>query len=374
MVTANANDKIVAEFCLLEQILPASISHPFATTMLAHFEKLSTPIKSVGTYPTIPLQYSRFKDRGWSWVDARSLWSAWSDESFLTPEDRRRLDLVEPFDEHEEFALFASHYLLLNARNYGHADRGTTPTVPVPESPLFDVDTTYMKLTGHNLLRRNAGAMAIHDIVGNNIIINNFGLGHNNRLSSYDVYTRGCSAADLSIQSEGGPSSRMCFQLTDLGAHGTLLTGGRSSPAKAMADCWLFKNDSMSWKRTHDLPKPLYRHSACRLTGSSLVLVIGGKSGASGVSDSVFLFNPEKGWLPCNIGGTRGIKAVFGAILACTRREDGDRPVFRGVFAGGLLNDGTIDKQVLSWKVSFDDHQVRLRARPACYLRYADLC
>ncbi|KAK7747003.1 tRNA methyltransferase ppm2 [Diatrype stigma] len=34
-----------AEFCLLEQILPDGPDHPFAQTMLHHFEKLKTPLK-----------------------------------------------------------------------------------------------------------------------------------------------------------------------------------------------------------------------------------------------------------------------------------------------------------------------------------------
>lgn len=94
-----------AEFCLLEQILPDGPDHPFASTMTGHFEKLSTPIKSVTTYPTIPQQHARFRNRGWSKIRAQSLWSAWNDETFFSPDDRRKLDHIEPFDEWEVRAL-----------------------------------------------------------------------------------------------------------------------------------------------------------------------------------------------------------------------------------------------------------------------------
>lgn len=94
-----------AEFCLLEQILPDGPDHPFASTMTGHFEKLSTPIKSVTTYPTIPQQHARFRNRGWSKIRAQSLWSAWNDDTFFSPDDRRKIDHIEPFDEWEVRAL-----------------------------------------------------------------------------------------------------------------------------------------------------------------------------------------------------------------------------------------------------------------------------
>lgn len=90
-----------AEFCLLEQILPDGACHPFAHTMLAHFQKLSTPIKSVTTYSTEHQQYTRFACRGWSSVRTQSLWSAWRDDFFLTAGERQTLNEIEPFDEWE---------------------------------------------------------------------------------------------------------------------------------------------------------------------------------------------------------------------------------------------------------------------------------
>lgn len=92
---------LTADFCLLEQILPNGPSHPFAQTMLAHFHKLSTPIKSVTTYATEQQQHTRFINRGWPSVRTQSLWSAWCDGSFLTSQERRKLNQIEPFDEWE---------------------------------------------------------------------------------------------------------------------------------------------------------------------------------------------------------------------------------------------------------------------------------
>ncbi|RYP57123.1 hypothetical protein DL769_009673 [Monosporascus sp. CRB-8-3] len=105
-----------AEFCLLEQIVPDGPDHPFAKTMLRHFEKLKTPLKSVSTYPDLEAQRNRFYRLGWAYTDVESLWQAWSNNQWLSPDERKMLDRIEPFDEWEEFALFASHYCILIAK------------------------------------------------------------------------------------------------------------------------------------------------------------------------------------------------------------------------------------------------------------------
>lgn len=352
-----ANLGQAAEFCLLEQILPDGPDHPFATTMLQHFEKLSCPIKSVATYPTIARQCERFRNRGWSTIDGQSLWSAWSGNSFLTPEERRELDRIEPFDEHEEFALFASHYLLLHARSYGDKTTRMPADLPVSQPPIKYIETAEVKLTANRGLRRFGAAMAVKDHFGSESIINCLGLGHNNRLSSYDVYARG-RPSHVHIKPRGGPSSRMCSTLTDIG-HVVLLAGGRSSPSTPMSDCWIFRKDTKVWDRTYDMPLPLYRHSACRLAHSSLVLIVGGKTGTTGISDLVTVYHPEDGWLKCNVEGPVRPKVVFGAALTCSNRQPGCQLAFTGLLMGGI-SEGVIDRRIQKWTLSFEDNKVSL--------------
>src|SRR5271156_5877915 len=102
-------------FCLLEQGLPDGRDHPFAETMLHHFEKLNTPLRSIHAYSGAHDQTQRFFAAGYTTVRVQSLWELWSDPDFLSPSQRLALDKVEPFDEWEELALFASHYFLLTA-------------------------------------------------------------------------------------------------------------------------------------------------------------------------------------------------------------------------------------------------------------------
>lgn len=101
-------------FVLLEQHLPDGADHPFAQTMLAHFEKLRTPLRAIGRMDQMKDRFAAagFPEPG---IDIRTLWELWSDPTFLSAEQRRALDRVEPFDEWEEFALFGSHYFLLVA-------------------------------------------------------------------------------------------------------------------------------------------------------------------------------------------------------------------------------------------------------------------
>lgn len=351
----------VAEFCLLEQILPDGPGHPFATQMCQHFDKLSCPIKSVATYQTIPQQRERFGSRGWVNVEAQSLWSAWNGLSFLTSTDRQRLEQVEPFDEHEEFALFASHYLLLHARSYGNT--ATFSDEPTSQTLTREVEATFTKLPGQHGLRRFGAAMTVKDHFGNESIINCLGVGNNHRLSSYDVYCRGPSHFHIAPTGGPQPASRMCATITDLD-HRALLVGGRSSPAKPMSDCWIFNKDVRKWERTYNLPIPLYRHSACRLSDSSLVLVLGGRSGEDGrVSQEILVYHPDEGWLECTVQGPTQPKVVFGAVLTCSGTRSGSRSVFGGYLTGGHSGNG-VDEKVQSWTLSFNDDS---RVSPASY-------
>ena len=307
-------------------------------------------------YPDVSTQCARFVSRGWSNVQAQSLWSAWNDDRFMSADDRRKLDEVEPFDEWEEFCLFASHYLILHAANHGK--EAAVPRSPegFPETLSIEATTTYKPLTGHYGLRRFGAAMIVTDTLGRTSILNCMGLGHTTRLPSYDVYKLQGSGGDIRVKLTG-PSSRMCYSMTDLGTRGTLLVGGRNSPSRAKNDCWLFSKDSHQWERARDLPVPLYRHAVCRLSGSAVALLIGGKSGATAVSSAVLVFDPEKGWLTCEVHGSLIPRPVFGAMLTCSGREQESMPIFHGFLIGGI-SDGVIQNQILAWNLVLTDHEV----------------
>ncbi|KEY64425.1 hypothetical protein S7711_05244 [Stachybotrys chartarum IBT 7711] len=341
-----------AEFCLLEQILPQGPEHPFAQTMLKHFDKLSTPPRSVGSYPTTESQRARFQARGWAHVDIWDLWHAWSGSEFVSPDERAALDIVEPFDEWEEFILFARHYFILHAvatePGVAH-DARPNPSPGCPEVALpSEVRIATHEIPGQ-LKRRFGGAVVIRNPLGEQHVVNMLGLGTNGRADSCDIVAVGSHHTSLKWP-ENGPTARMCFTVTDLGELGVLVVGGRSSPTHVFSDCWLLeKGMGLHWKEMPKLPVPLFRHSSVRLRDSFLTLVMGGKTSVSSISPESFVFYPGKGWLKCDIVGARP-EPTFGAML-CNLRSDKEPGSFRGLVSGGIDNRGLMNTQAYVWEL-----------------------
>ncbi|KAI1095133.1 LCM-domain-containing protein [Rostrohypoxylon terebratum] len=349
-----------ADFCLLEQIIPDGEDHPFAQTMLAHFEKLKTPLKSVFAYPTLDSQRDRFINRGWSKVDVKSLWHIWCDDQWLPAEERRKIDTIElePFDEWEEFALFAGHYCVViaetNPANITTVPNGSENVIE-PQFITQPLSAKFCEYSGTRGQRRFGAALKLKNDLGEEYLANTFGSGTNTRLRSYDVYERGSPLQDITTH-HAGPSSRMCHTITDLGDHRSLLVGGRSSPLSPLRDCWLFDKTDNTWQRTADLPTPIYRHSTSRLAHSRMVLLIGGKSGPSTIFDGCLIYTPNSGWVECEILKS-GYTPVFGALLASLPEArssvSGDGFQFNGVLTGGISHDGIVASQILLWDLVF---------------------
>lgn len=346
-----------AEFCLLEQLLPYGRSHPFAQTMLKHFDKLKTPPRSVGHYPAVKDQYERFKSRGWSSVRIWDLWDAWCCGEFVNAQERAALDDVEPFDEWEEFMLFARHFFVLHASAAENLEsiHDATSTQTSKSSSDKELEMQFTTIPGSR--KRRFGAPAtLQNAEGRSFGLNMMGLGPNAREDSYDVYSLDGGVACFPALPLTGPSPRMCFTVTDLGSHGTLLVGGRGSPTSAFSDCWLLrKGHDWGWQPTWKLPSPLYRHSALRLNGTSLVLVAGGKTGPSQISEGYFVFNPEKGWLQCKSAG--GVpKPSFGSIL-CNRPVGASSGKFSGLLCGGIEKTGLVVEEKYEWTLDMASQQ-----------------
>jgi tRNA wybutosine-synthesizing protein 4 len=346
----------LAEFCLLEQILPAGQDHPFAKTMLHHFVTRKSPLKSVHTYPDVATQHSRFSKLGWSRVDVNSLWQIWSNEQWLTSQQRRDLDSIEPFDEWEEFALFASHYCVVSATN----TPGTSvpPSLDEPILPLTYSSLQISEYKGTRGRRRFGSPVTLRNQAGDLFIANTFGSDTNSRSRSLDLYTQGNPMEDIKISSSG-PGNRMCHSMVSLGSYGSLLVGGRRSPSEALQDCWLLDRASNSWSRVDNLPTPLYRHGMTRLGRTRMALILGGKTSSTSIFAGCLLYRPGKGWMRCEISGT-SYTPVFGAVFACLGQGrfdlHEDRPTsqekfFHGALLGGMSIDGIVATQALRWEL-----------------------
>ncbi|KAI1343805.1 leucine carboxyl methyltransferase [Xylariaceae sp. FL0016] len=355
-----------AEFCLLEQILPDGPDHPFAKTMLSHFQKLKTPIKSVATYPDLKAQFCRFKLLGWSSVDVESLWQVWANDKWFPADKRRELDGIEPFDEWEELALFATHYCVVMAKtSVTNHQAGAFDVVSTNGSdiPLPHSESSFSRYSGTRGQRRFGAALKLRNSLGQEVLGNSLGLGTNNRLRSCDLFAQNASSVET-VKMNNAPSSRLCHAVTDLGYFGSFLTGGRTSPTSPLRDCWRFSPETQTWLREDDLPLPLYRHSMTQLGQSNLVLLVGGKTDLSTVFGGCLVHRPGVGWIECRI--LQGYRPVFGATLATLTGLSLDPNIvdfstmqmqFAGILLGGIEEDGRIVDQVLRWKLTFPEDE-----------------
>ncbi|PWY95833.1 leucine carboxyl methyltransferase [Aspergillus sclerotioniger CBS 115572] len=331
-----------AKFCILEQFFPDGPDHPFASTMMKHFKKLGAPLYSIHEYPSLSEQEQRFKNAGWRQAHARSLWDLWSDDGYVSSSLRSSLNAVEPFDEWEEFALFASHYFLLIASTsqgelHHSADKTAQPGQVADVSSQFALLARSPAGGG----QRRFGAL-VPD--GEHSFGYHAGLGRQTRLATTNLYS---NANDITGPTLPFPSrevpARMCHTVTHLASGDCLLVGGRASPAAGLQDCWL--RQGTQWRPTQNLPVPRFRHSATRVTlDSNHVLLYGGKTSDGTVLDVWLLWSGNgDGWKPVETFGNTP-RARFGACLASIDNAS-------GFLFGGISADGIVIEDFWTWKL-----------------------
>lgn len=294
---------------------------------MQHFDNLQTPLKSIQRYPQLTDQQRRFTDAGWKTAVAKSLWDQWGDPSFVSAEQRLTLNRIEPFDEWEEFALFASHYFLLEASSQSRT------TSPIRENEVTKIDGQNGYSWGKEgveagpviqsgksqqkaehrrfsaVFKLELGMFGCHG-----------GLGDQRRLSTTSVYTLGADVGSKKYLPPNEVEPRMCHTITNLGNGHCLLVGGRTSPDRGLSDCWI--GQGQVWQRIEDLPYPLYRH--CAVTATSYeaddsVVVFGGRTTGSELSDSWLLWHKSTGWVQVYAAGAgEAPEPRFGAAMSAT--------------------------------------------------------
>ncbi|KAL8778910.1 MAG: hypothetical protein Q9213_007183 [Squamulea squamosa] len=345
-------------FCVLEQILPQGQDHPFAQKMMQHFVNLGTPLRCVQKYPLLEDQERRFIRAGYHSVKARTLWHIWQDQCVIAPDLRLHLNKVEPFDEWEEFALFSSHYFILEARK-----SATSQSSPANPGSLPPTD---LPLDGQPKVQES-GSIVVNDRLALNFVASDakhhrkygatipfsertFGLhggfGDKSRLNTTARYQ------DHSQEAEGAelPSppldveARVCHTITALDHCRNLLAGGRTSPDNALSGCWLRR--SGQWKTVDELPIPLYRHCATTVaygTVDSGVLVFGGRSTGGVVVNTWFLWREMSGWEEL-FPSLEGLQPRFGAVMASTSPHC-------GILFGGMTEEGILCDEIWAWTI-----------------------
>lgn len=339
--------------------------------MLKHFENLQTPLRSIQHYQDLESQENRFLSAGWSWARAHSLWDLWNDSTFISPAQKTALNAVEPFDEWEDFALFASHYFLLVARRHSNAKailsegffKHFDPNID--SSKVSQTEKTALRFTSRHpfseIYSESGGHRRFGSIISSSHgpFGHHGGIGSHGRLTTTHVYNL-TNAARTSMRAPPPEiEPRMCHTITNLLEDSCMLVGGRTSPDRAMSDCWLYRG--ARWERVEEIPMPLYRHCAVAIgldTADPGVLVFGGRSYGGTLVNSWFLWRASMGWVRLGVTGTE-IQPRFGAVMSSAGSTD-------GIVFGGMADDGSFGCGI--WKWSIHD----LQSNPSVHLTEYD--
>ncbi|KAI5795572.1 leucine carboxyl methyltransferase-like protein 2 [Geopyxis carbonaria] len=337
-----------ARFSILEQFLPSGAEHPFARTMIKHFNSLNTSLQSISTYPLLQDQVNRYSSRGWKSVDACDLLAFWLNQ--ISNEEKERIEKVEGFDEWEEFWLFCQHYFIL----YAHNGSGTAsnvfrkdntawnggeycnfPTRPVihrtPSSEDSRVDyEVHAEFVSSPYLKRRFAAVAKNS---EGCLVLHGGQGPTTRMRSSVLITN-LDRSDGLPGDSGSPSQRMCHTLTTLSPGVLLLAGGRTSPDKPLSDAYIFEYKNRKWRRVQDMPSGRYRHNTVALD-EKRVLVFGGRGENNTTIGEWLLWSEIDGWKVLPTIVSPGPVARHSAGMCWTDRN-------HGVLAGGMNASGHV--------------------------------
>ena len=352
-------------FCLLEQCSPDQMDNPFTMTMMKHFAKLGTPLRSVVEYPGQHAQTQRFRAAGFTHIDYNNLWELWSDSRFLSPSQRVALDHVEPFDEWEEFALFGSHYCLVVAHNREGPLLAERPRSRRDSNVSLSSDISartssphkaanewfgihYNKEPGDLCQRHHGSAYMIPD---QDAIGVHGGIGTRSRLATTAVTRPRHLQDDAPVTPPPEIGARCCHTITPLDSGQNLLVGGRGSPTSVFKDCWL--QTGHVWERVHDLPQPRYRHRVVPVVlsdYSSGAICFGGKSTSSNVVSDILLWEPTKGWRVLRAAGSDPVPR-FGAMFMRLGYN-------HGLLFGGMRQDGVVCQGLWRWRLKIRNNEI----------------
>ncbi|KAK9246476.1 S-adenosyl-L-methionine-dependent methyltransferase [Lipomyces tetrasporus] len=321
-----------AQFALLEQILPAGADHPFARTMLRHFNHLNTPIKSVSTYPTVEDQIKRFATRGWKSVTCTDLHTFWRNS--VSAEEKSRMEKIEHFDEWEEFFLFCQHYILLVASTSSHTANGIVPVSIRPSTidRAWTIDSVECPL-----LRRRWGATASKSDTS---IVYFGGLSPTTRLDTSLLVTSD-DDTPFFVKSTTSPSPRMCHAIAALSPGRFLMTGGRGSPAAPLSDCWTFSSVSNEWEQTTPMPGARYRHVMAAISLGQ-VIVFGGQVDDASSAEWLLFDAESSSWTELECEVKLGMRLSPGFCWLGKY----------GILSGGFNRFGDVYDEVYKWSVS----------------------
>ncbi|CCJ28572.1 unnamed protein product [Pneumocystis jirovecii] len=368
-----------ASFLILEQILPSSKNHPFGKTMISHFNKLKTPLYSLNEYSTLELQYKRFLNRGWKYVEAFDLCTFWY--CGIDEETKDKINLTEEFDEWEEIILFLQHYCLLIAKNFSSEKQIFLNPPPKGFQYLnsnkprflnnhiindFNLDSLLkaQKIKGNMLFHRKFGATTLFN---QNSIIYHGGISELGRDEKIFIITyKGNVVPEFKTQSL---SPRVCHTLDYFSQDNVLFcVGGRESPSK-LSNSEEFNHLAQNTIKT-EYHINRYRHGMVKITlqKETRFIVFGGNERTYQLADKEWMiWSHKKGWELLEITSKNKIQPRSGmCMIWLPERKE-------GIICGGMNKNGIICEDIWTFKINILDDKWTLELIPWSNLSILDI-
>ncbi|XP_059822995.1 tRNA wybutosine-synthesizing protein 4 isoform X1 [Hypanus sabinus] len=312
-----------AVFVVYEQIRP---NDPFGQVMQQHFVQLNSTLHALVQFPGKEAQQIRFLKEGWEecfCIDMNEFYVR-----YIPEQEKQRIELLEPFDEYEEWHLKCSHYMILCASK-GDLIK-YLPFTPHPDfcTKLDTLDSLQLSVslceteTQSPHLRRFAHCSVL---VGPYTVVTTGGFG--NRIGQHG------RLKDISLLAKSGPvwkstsfrdadgllTERMFHSMTALSDGRCIIIGGRTSPLKPVTSVLCLRCDtgnggisnvSLSLKAIEcsgTMPSPRWRHTATEVIyrDQNYLFIYGGRSSKELVLDDWHFLNlQDYSWTNIPVDGS----------------------------------------------------------------------
>ncbi|XP_040913361.1 tRNA wybutosine-synthesizing protein 4 [Toxotes jaculatrix] len=301
-------------FVMYEQIHPHD---PFGRIMQDHFLKLNSTLHALRQYPDTAAQRRRFLDKGWEQcvcLDMNDFYLG------LVPEGERcRVEILEPFDEYEEWHQKCSHYFILTACRGSLMAQAVLTHPPVSPVPSISPSRSPVALSVKTVPVCLEGLGMASTSVSSGQVLLTGGSSRGGRGAVTRVLLRGREGwRSVSVEPSVDLGVRLYHTVTPLPGGGIVVYGGRSSPLNPIRS--LFKVtlepcgppgplDSQDQDAvrlsveqmvcTGHPPPPRWRHTAAIIShkGKDFLFVFGGKNESEAVlGDGHFLCLDQQHW------------------------------------------------------------------------------
>ncbi|XP_029385841.1 tRNA wybutosine-synthesizing protein 4 [Echeneis naucrates] len=367
-------------FVMYEQIRP---DDPFGRVMQDHFLKLNSALHALRQYPDSAAHTRRFLDKGWEHCECLDMNDFYL--GLIPEEERSRVEILEPFDEYEEWHQKCSHYFILTASRGSFTVQALLTRPAVSPLPAVGPSWSPVSLRVKTLPVRVEGLGLASTPVSPGRVLLTGGSSRGGRGAEPRVLLRDHQAwRSVSVESSGSLGVRLYHTVTSCPGGGFVVYGGRSSPLNPIRDLFRVTLDpcgpapdepedqelmTMRAERmvcTGDPPPPRWRHTATVVShnGQNLLLVFGGKSeSAAALGDAHFLCLDQQRWMKVPIEGAA--PTALHSHSACSFQ--GGVVVFGGLDRRGVPRGDTAVLRPTDGGFSWD----RLEVQPPPVPRYS---